>query len=179
MGQLDNSIVVFIIDNGAETISFPDGGTTPFEGDKLSPGEGGLRVPAVVRWPGHINPARSRTTSSRCSIGCPRLSTSLAAQRRRAEEADRGRPVSGHRQDHARWRRSDRVPFRTFGKVGARYLLLLSNKHPSAVRYKNWKIYFTIGPKPRRAFSPRARPFTAPRWSISSAIHSRPPLVRE
>ena len=35
MGQLDNTIVVFTTDNGAETITFPDGGTTPFKGGKL------------------------------------------------------------------------------------------------------------------------------------------------
>ena len=36
MGQLDNTIVVFTTDNGAETITYPDGGTTPFKGGKLS-----------------------------------------------------------------------------------------------------------------------------------------------
>jgi arylsulfatase len=35
MGQLDNTIVVFTTDNGAETITYPDGGTTPFRGGKL------------------------------------------------------------------------------------------------------------------------------------------------
>ena len=43
MGQLDNTIVVFTTDNGAETISFPDGGVTPFKGGKLSTWEGGMR----------------------------------------------------------------------------------------------------------------------------------------
>ena len=56
MGQLDNTIVVFTTDNGAETITFPDGGTTPFKGGKLSTWEGGMRAPAVIRWPGHIEP---------------------------------------------------------------------------------------------------------------------------
>ena len=56
MGQLDNTIVVFTTDNGAETITFPDGGTTPFKGGKLSTWEGGMRAPLVVRWPGHIEP---------------------------------------------------------------------------------------------------------------------------
>ena len=32
MGELDNTIVVFTTDNGAEVITFPDGGTTPFRG---------------------------------------------------------------------------------------------------------------------------------------------------
>ena len=31
MGELDNTIVVFTTDNGAENISFPDGGVTPFK----------------------------------------------------------------------------------------------------------------------------------------------------
>ena len=56
MGQLDNTIVVFTTDNGAEAITFPDGGTTPFKGGKLSTWEGGMRAPAVIRWPGHIKP---------------------------------------------------------------------------------------------------------------------------
>ena len=56
MGQLDNTIVAFTTDNGAETITFPDGGTTPFKGGKLTTWEGGMRAPMVVRWPGHIKP---------------------------------------------------------------------------------------------------------------------------
>ena len=51
MGQLDVIIVVFTTDNGAEKISFPDGGVSPFKGQKGMAWEGGYRVPAVVRWP--------------------------------------------------------------------------------------------------------------------------------
>ena len=56
MGQLDNTIIVFTTDNGAETITFPDGGMTPFRGGKLTTWEGGMRAPVVMRWPGHIKP---------------------------------------------------------------------------------------------------------------------------
>ena len=56
MGQLDNTIVVFTTDNGAETITFPDGGITPFKGQKGEAWEGGYRAPMVVRWPGVIKP---------------------------------------------------------------------------------------------------------------------------
>ena len=56
MGQLDNTIVVFTTDNGAEAISFPDGGVTPFKGQKGEAWEGGYRAPLVIRWPGHIQP---------------------------------------------------------------------------------------------------------------------------
>src|SRR5437868_13879546 len=56
MGELDNTIIAFTTDNGAEVITFPDGGTTPFKGGKLTTWEGGMRAPLVVRWPGHIKP---------------------------------------------------------------------------------------------------------------------------
>ena len=56
MGQLDNTIVAFTTDNGAEVITYPDGGNTPFRGGKLTTWEGGMRAPLVVRWPGHIKP---------------------------------------------------------------------------------------------------------------------------
>jgi arylsulfatase A-like enzyme len=56
MGQLDKTIVAFTTDNGAEVITFPDGGTTPFKGGKLTTWEGGMRAPMVIRWPGVIKP---------------------------------------------------------------------------------------------------------------------------
>ena len=54
MGQMDNTIIVFTTDNGAETMTFPDGGITPFKGQKGDSWEGGYRVPMLIRWPGHI-----------------------------------------------------------------------------------------------------------------------------
>jgi arylsulfatase len=50
----DNTIVVFTTDNGAECMSWPDGGTTPFRGEKDTNFEGGWRVPCLMRWPGVI-----------------------------------------------------------------------------------------------------------------------------
>src|SRR5262247_3186301 len=61
MGQLDNTLIVFTTDNGAETATFPDGGVTPFKGQKGEAWEGGYRAPLVVRWPGHIKPGTVRT----------------------------------------------------------------------------------------------------------------------
>ena len=56
LGIADNTIVVYTTDNGAEVASWPDGGTTPFKGEKATNWEGGFRVPMVIRWPGVIKP---------------------------------------------------------------------------------------------------------------------------
>ena len=53
-GLDDNTIVVFTTDNGAENFTWPDGGQTPFAGGKGTVMEGGFRVPAIIRWPGHV-----------------------------------------------------------------------------------------------------------------------------
>lgn len=54
LGVDDNTIVVFTTDNGTETFTWPDGGNTPFRGQKGTIYEGGFRAPAMVRWPGHV-----------------------------------------------------------------------------------------------------------------------------
>jgi hypothetical protein len=43
-------------DNGAETFTWPDGGMTPFRASKGTIYEAGFRVPAIIRWPGHVQP---------------------------------------------------------------------------------------------------------------------------
>ena len=71
-GIADNTIVVFTSDNGSETFSWPDGGNTPFRGEKGTTYEGGFRVPMVAKWPGTIKPGRSSTKSSPARIFCRR-----------------------------------------------------------------------------------------------------------
>jgi arylsulfatase A-like enzyme len=53
-GLDDNTIVMFTTDNGTETFTWPDGGNTPFKGQKGTVYEGGFRCPAMIRWPGHV-----------------------------------------------------------------------------------------------------------------------------
>ena len=54
MGVDNNTIVVFTTDNGTEVFTWPDGGQTPFAQSKGTVLEGGFRVPALLRWPGHV-----------------------------------------------------------------------------------------------------------------------------
>ena len=56
LGIADNTIVMYSTDNGAEKCSWPDGGSTPFRGEKATNWEGGWRVPTAIRWPGVIKP---------------------------------------------------------------------------------------------------------------------------
>jgi len=56
LGIADNTIVMYSTDNGPHMNSWPDAGMTPFRGEKNTNWEGAYRVPAMVRWPGHIKP---------------------------------------------------------------------------------------------------------------------------
>jgi arylsulfatase A-like enzyme len=56
MGEANNTIIVFTTDNGAEVFTWPDGGMTPYRASKGTIFEGGFRVPAIIRWPGHVKP---------------------------------------------------------------------------------------------------------------------------
>jgi arylsulfatase len=56
LGIADNTIIMYSTDNGAEKCTWPDGGTTPFRGEKATNWEGGWRVPTFIRWPGVIKP---------------------------------------------------------------------------------------------------------------------------
>ncbi len=54
LGIAENTIVFYSTDNGVHMNTWPDGGMTPFRSEKNTNWEGAMRVPAFVRWPGHI-----------------------------------------------------------------------------------------------------------------------------
>src|SRR6516164_2564884 len=56
LGVADNTIVVYTSDNGAEVMTWPDGGATPYRGEKATGWEGAFRVPMLIRWSGVIKP---------------------------------------------------------------------------------------------------------------------------
>jgi arylsulfatase len=56
LGLEENTIVMYSTDNGAEKFTWPDGGQSPFRGEKNTNWEGGYRVPCAIRWPGVIEP---------------------------------------------------------------------------------------------------------------------------
>ena len=56
LGIANNTIIMYSTDNGAEVMSWPDGGTTPFRSEKGTNWEGGFRVPSIIKWPGVIKP---------------------------------------------------------------------------------------------------------------------------
>jgi arylsulfatase A-like enzyme len=71
-GAADNTIVIFTSDNGGERFS----DTWPFTGKKTELLEGGLRIPAVIRWPARI---MAGGVSDQVTIGMDWLPTLLAA----------------------------------------------------------------------------------------------------
>ena len=94
LGLDDNTIVMYSTDNGAEEMSWPDGGTTPFRGEKNTNWEGGYRVPAMIRWPGVIQPG---TVSNDVYSHMDMLPTLMAAVGVPdvKEQLLKGMPVSG------------------------------------------------------------------------------------
>jgi len=145
MGELDNTIIAFTTDNGAETITFPDGGVTPFKGGKLSTWEGGMRAPMVIRWPGQIEPGTVLNDTFASLDWLPTLvdlaggpkANDLKGQLEKGEYPGIVKTtLDGVNQRDYLLGESDTSARDTF--------LYYSGKDPSAVRYKNWKMYFAM-----------------------------------
>jgi arylsulfatase A-like enzyme len=144
MGQTNNTIVVFTTDNGAETITFPDGGTTPFKGGKLTTWEGGMRAPMVIRWPGVIKPG---TVSSEIFASLDWLPTLVNIAGGPKGDALKKQIEAGGYSGIVKTT-LDGVDQRDFlegkSKSARNTFFYYSGKDPSAVRYKNWKMYFAM-----------------------------------
>jgi arylsulfatase A-like enzyme len=145
MGQLDNTIVVFTTDNGAEAISFPDGGVTPFKGQKGEAWEGGFRAPCVVRWPGHIKPGTVKNKMFASLDWVPTLvdiggGAKGDALTKQIEAGNYPGIVKTHLDGF-----DQRAYLEGTSDKSARDVFFFySGATPSAVRYKNWKMYYTM-----------------------------------
>jgi len=146
MGQTNNTIVVFTTDNGAEAITFPDGGVPPFRGQKGEAWEGGYAPRWLIRWPGHIRPGTVRISCRRARLGT-HLCRDIAGGpkgdglKRQIEAA---RIPASFKTTLERIRPA-RVPGGEQSEKSARdYIFYYSGATLSAVRYKNWKMYWTM-----------------------------------
>ena len=145
MGQLDNTIIVFTTDNGAEAISFPDGGVTPFKGQKGEAWEGGFRAPCVVRWPGHIRPGTVKNKMFASLDWVPTLVDIAGGPkenglRTQIEAGQYPGIVKTHLDGF-----NQRAYLEGTRETSARDVFFFySGATPSAVRYKNWKMYYTM-----------------------------------
>ena len=146
MGELDNTIVVFTTDNGAEVQTFPDGGVTPFKAGKLTTWEGGMRAPCVIRWPG-VDQAGHGLQGNvlRRWTGCPRSWKSPAAPR--ANELNK-QIMAGKYEGIVKTKLDgvNQLAYLT-GQVARNRrdtFFYYQGRLPSAVRYKNWKFYYTM-----------------------------------
>jgi arylsulfatase len=143
LGIADNTIVMYSTDNGPHMNSWPDAGMTPFRNEKNSNWEGAYRVPAVVRWPGHIPAASVRNgivghndwfITLLAAAGVPDIAEQLA------KGADLGGTtykvhLDGHNQ----------LPYFT-GEVDEsprqHFFYCSDDGDLTALRYDNWKFVF-------------------------------------
>ena len=145
LGIADNTIVMWSTDNGAEKFTWPDGGTTPFAGEKGTTWEGGFRVPSVIRWPGVIEPG---TVYNDIFSHEDMLPTLLAAA---GEPNIKEKLLEGYEANGKNFKVHldgyNLMPYFK-GEVdeGPRKEIFYfdAGGNLNAIRYNNWKLHFTI-----------------------------------
>jgi len=143
-GMAENTIVIFTTDNGAEKFSWPDGGTTPFRGEKGLGWEGGFRVPFAMRWPGHIPPGQvlngivsleDVVPTVMAAAGVPDVKEQLLQGYRAGDKQFRVH-LDGYDQLSYFSGESEESPRNEFFYYGEHELY--------AIRYRNWKVHFQV-----------------------------------
>jgi arylsulfatase A-like enzyme len=145
MGQASNTIVVFTTDNGAEMISFPDGGVTPFKGQKGEAWEGGYRAPMVVRWPGVIKPGTVKNQLFAALDWLPTLVHAAGGPKGNElrSEIEQGKYPGIVKTTLDGFDQYDYLTGQC-DTSSRDHFFYFSGATPSAVRYKNWKMYYTM-----------------------------------
>ncbi len=145
LGITNNTIVIYSTDNGAETVSWPDGGITPFHGEKGTTWEGGFRVPCLVRWPGVIKPGTRINEIMSQEDWMPTL---LAAA---GVPGIVEKVKAGHTANGKKWKVHldgfDFSPyFRGEAEKGPRDAIYYFGQggELNAVRFQDWKVHFAV-----------------------------------
>ncbi len=143
LGIADNTIVIYSTDNGAEKVTWPDGGTTPFHGEKGTTWEGGMRVPCLVRWPGTIKPGSKIHETMSHEDWIPTLMTAAGTP------DIVGKLKAGHQANGKQWKvhldGHDFTPyFKGQAKKGPRETIFYFGQggELNAVRWNDWKVNF-------------------------------------
>ena len=143
LGITENTIVIYSTDNGAESFTWPDGGITPFHGEKGTTYEGGFRVPLLVRWPGVIEPGTVYNNIISQEDWMPTL-VAAAGEPDLVEKVKNGFEANGKT-----WRvHLDGYNFLPFFKGEVEesprksIIYFSQGGELNAVRYENWKVHF-------------------------------------
>ena len=169
----DNTIVIYTTDNGAEVMLWPDGGMTPFHGEKATGWEGGFRVPAMIRWPGKIKPGQ---LSNQVVAGEDWLPTLLAA----AGVSDvKEKLLTGYQAGDKTFKVHldgyNLLPYLTGeAKESPRKEFFYFNDDGSlvALRYGRWKLHFAI--QENHGFQVWSRPWTTLRVPMLIDLYADP-----
>jgi arylsulfatase len=160
LGITENTIVMYGTDNGPHKNTWPDAAVSPFRGEKNTNWEGGWRVPAIVKWPGHIE---AGSISNEIMSGMDWLPTLLAAVGNPdiKEELLKGKTV-GDKTFKVHLDGYNFLPYLT-GKVdkGPRHEIFYFSDDGdlTALRYDDWKLIFMEQRDPG-TLSVWANPFT-------------------
>ncbi len=142
LGLEDNTIVMYATDNGAETFTWPDGGTTMFRGEKNTNWEGGYRVPCMIKWPGVIKPGtvindicahEDMLTTLVAAAGAPNVKEEVLKGKKIGERTYKvhldGYDLGPALRGETEWPRKEFLYWTDGGDV-------------AALRYDNWKVTF-------------------------------------
>jgi arylsulfatase len=144
LGLAENTIVMYSTDNGAEVMSWPDGGTTPFRGEKATSWEGGWRVPCAIRWPGTIKPGTILNGIGSHEDMLPTL-LAAAGDTKVKEEVRQGTRRIGSATYKAHIDGYDLTPWlsgRTEASPRKEFLYWTDDGNLMCLRYGNWKLVF-------------------------------------
>ena len=145
LGIIDNTIIMYSTDNGAEKFTWPDGGTTPFAGEKGTTWEGGFRVPTLIRWPGVIEPGTIHNEIFSHEDMMPTLLSAAGVpdikEKLLTGYTANGKDFKVHLDGY------NMMPFLK-GEVNEsprnEIFYFDAGANLNAVRYRNWKIHFTL-----------------------------------